>query len=166
MNVIRDLAAGLLAADMDAMLITSDVSLRYSLNNGTVIRLGLDNYNKDNNVVESKETEPEQVIAPAVEGDTETEDDTVEEEVVEETVDPNKAVWDAAYNEALAGVDLTAMSNKQRKAAKANARAAADEAVAKLSEVVEEVTPEVEETVEAEEVVVTADAEDLTSVIE
>jgi Xaa-Pro aminopeptidase len=29
MNVIRDLAAGLLAADMDAMLITSDVSLAY-----------------------------------------------------------------------------------------------------------------------------------------
>ena len=133
---------------------------------GSTVRLGLDNYNAVLNPI-AKEEETEVVTSkPEVD-----ETPVVDETIVEEDVDPAKEAWQEAYNAALADVDLTAMSNKQRKAAKASARAAADEAVAKLAETDE--TPVVDETVAEEvevkvdsEVVETVDAEDLTGVIE
>ena len=122
---------------------------------GSVIRLNLNNYNVDNAV---------SVKEPVIE------EPVVEEEVVEES-DTTKEIWDAAYNEALAGKDLDSMSKKQRRAAISSAKAAADAAVSEFNSVSEEAPveePVVEETVEAvvEEEVVTADAEDLSTVIE
>jgi len=149
------------------------------LPDGTTVRLGLHNYNKVLVPVieKAEEKEVETEVSVAVETSS-TEEEVVAETEVETNPDANKAVWQAAYDEALANVDFSSMSNKQRKAAKAAARAAADEAVANLSVVEEETVETTEEVVTedtavvedveapAEEIVETVDAEDLTDIVE
>lgn len=161
------------------------------LPNGSVIKLGLDNYDKENyvvsedvvanNTVTSNDTTNETTADVTVD-ETTTDDDSAEE-TIEVNVD---AVWKAAYDKFLAGKDLSAMTKKQRNAIKAEARAAADAAVAAATtatvvedEVAENVTAEettsdvtVDETVadntdaDSAEEVTTDDAEDLSDVVE
>lgn len=99
---------------------------------------------------------------------------TVESAKVEE----GKTPWQTAYDNALAGKDLASMSRKQRRAAEAAARAAADAVVATSEpevvmgvasiESTEEETEEVavEEKVEVEEEVETIDVEATVDVVE
>ena len=82
------------------------------------------------------------------------------------------SIWDEAYNNAIAGVDLASMTRKQRRAAEAAARDAADKAGAEYKKE-EESTESVEKTevetaadetvVETEEPVETMDVEEIFS---
>lgn len=126
--------------------------------NGT-IRLDNTNYDKDNYV----ECDHHECTCGGC-------GESVKEEKTE------ASIWDDAYNNAIAGVDLASMTRKQRRAAEAAARNAADKAVAEskneeeATEPVNEVKDETEvetaadETVvETEEPVETMDAEEIFS---
>ena len=119
--------------------------------NGT-IRLDNTNYDKDNYV------------------ECDHHNCTCGESVKEEKTEAS--IWDDAYNNAIAGVDLASMTRKQRRAAEAAARNAADKAVAEskneeeATEPVDEVKDETEvetATDETEEPVETMDAEEIFS---
>ena len=140
------------------------------LPDGTTVRLGLHNYDKNNYVLSEDKVE----IAAVEENDVNIKventsvSNTIEEEKTEteNATETNKRAWDIAYENALADKDLSSMTKKQRKDAKAEARAIADAAVAEVESVeTTEETPVTEE-VTTEEIVETADAEDLTEVTE
>lgn len=140
------------------------------LPDGTTVRLGLHNYDKNNYVLSEDKVE----IAAVEENDVNIKventsvSNTIEEEKTEteNATETNKSAWDIAYENALADKDLSSMTKKQRKDAKAEARAIADAAVAEVESVeTTEETPVTEE-VTTEEIVETADAEDLTEVTE
>lgn len=84
------------------------------LSDGTTIRLTNSNYDKTND------------IKACGCGKTEEHEHIAEDPVPEAP----KSDWDIAYQKALEGVDLSRMTNKQKKAAKAAARAEADKTVA------------------------------------
>jgi len=84
------------------------------LSDGTTIRLTNSNYDKMNDIKACGCSK------------TEEHEHTVEDSVPEAP----KSDWDIAYQKALEGVDLSRMTNKQKKAAKAAARAEADKTVA------------------------------------
>ena len=126
------------------------------LPNGTTVRLGLHNYNKVNYEVEGI-VEPI-ITTPAVEPEVAEPEKTDKVVDDEPSADATNSAWDVAYENALAGKDLASMTKKQRKDAKAEARAIADAAVAAA-----ETT---EAPVEDNEVVETADVEDLSNVTE
>jgi hypothetical protein len=143
------------------------------LPDGTTVRLGLHNYDKNNYVV-ADNTDEESAVK--VNDDEVLTDDTSSdiakdtETEAEVTVENTKSAWDIAYENALADKDLSSMTKKQRKDAKAEARAIADATVNPATDVEESVetseeTPIVED-VTVEGVVETADAEDLTAVTE
>ena len=145
------------------------------LPDGTTVRLGLHNYDKNNYVVIDTETpaaEESAIVVNTVESeDVETED--FEDVETEESTETSKSAWDIAYENALADKDLSSMTKKQRKEAKAEARAIADAAIngtdnTVVSDVEETVDSPVEEdtVVNTEEIVETADAEDLSEVTE
>ena len=146
------------------------------LPDGRIIRLGFDNYDKDNYITTEDvvETTVENTDAPVANTEETVSDVNVDETAVnaeEDIADEVNvdAVWTAAYNEALAGKDLESMTKKQRKDAKAEARATADAAVAAATTTV--VNTDEPESVTAEEVVAdvevtTDDAEDLSDVVE
>lgn len=115
------------------------------LNDGTVVRLNNSNYDKILN------------HAPTCGcGEVHAHDE-------EETVEAPKSDWEIAYEKALEGVDLTKMTSKQKRAAKAAARAEADKTIAESNKA--NTTEQPEETVEdttdtkEEEVVETTDIE-------
>ena len=135
------------------------------LADGSTVRLNIGNYDKLN----TAHGNACQCGCCAEKTETKTEDDT-------------KAVWQRAYEKALEGKNLAAMTRKQRRSADAAARALADAVVAgnvteseetdeevavEESEVAESVEVEVveDEVVEEveEEVVETADVEELAS---
>ena len=141
------------------------------LSDGTTVRLNIGNYDKF-------------IDGPCAHGEDCTCPECNKSEDSAPSADEVKSAWQRAYEQALEGKDLSAMTRKQRRAADAAARAAADAAVAPKAEVetpapvaeeevVEsEVEPEqveaeevVEEepVVEVEEVVETADIEELVS---
>ena len=138
------------------------------LPNGKTIRLTMGNYNAINDY----EADAPEVVVEEPEVVTSVVEETAPEVVDEEQeviVDETNSAWDEAYANALEGVDLASMTKKQRKEAKAAARAAADAACAEMKSA-DDTEPVVEETVAEvvveESEVVTADAEDLSEVTE
>lgn len=148
------------------------------LPDGTTVRLGLHNYDKNNYVVTSTKTPAVDETAPVAstnEIEDTTLDSNVETEVTtedtadEELTESSKSAWDIAYENALADKDLASMTKKQRKEAKAEARAIADAAVNGTTEDESAETTDSEETVDTtttEDIVETNDAEDLSEVTE
>jgi hypothetical protein len=154
--------------------IMSRAKVEEILPDGSIIRLGLNNYDKENYVL------PESVVDATVdntnESETVTTNETVTDDAGNEADEINvDAVWNAAYNKALAGKDLESMTKKQRKDAKAEARATADAAVAVATSNTTVANTDEPESVTADETVsdetasdevTTNDAEDLTGIVE
>ena len=96
--------------------IMSRAKVEEILPNGKTIRLGFDNYDKDNYVTEDVVVD---TVDDTTVDETVTSDETVADDAGNEPDEINvDAVWNAAYNKALAGKDLEAMTKKQRKDAK------------------------------------------------
>lgn len=149
------------------------------LSNGKTVRLDFSNYNKCLDCTCDSENNCGCDNKKADNTSSTAENDTNKQ------VEPEKTEWQIAYENALEGKDLGSMSRKQRRAAEASARAAANAAVAEsnnVSDIVEETddtTEDVvveedvvedtvveEETDVEEEAVQTADVEDMDAVIE
>lgn len=125
------------------------------LSNGKIIRLDISNYDK-NLDIEIKPSNSLDHISKA-----------------DESIAENKTLWQIAYEKALEGKDLASMTRKQRRSVQAAAKAEADAMVSNIDNSkdtedttsIESIKDNIDENNDVEEIVVTADAEDITSTI-
>lgn len=120
------------------------------LPNGETIRLNIGNYDKNLDI----EIKPSDSL------------DSISK--VDNNVNEDKTPWQIAYEKALKGKNLASMTRKQRRSAQAAAKAEADAAVSntEVTDSTESIKDDINENIDdVEETVVTADAEDITSII-